>query len=257
MAGGIAHELRNPLAVVSSSAQLLRDKVLAPEVAADCVERIFRGAMRMGGIIENLLCFARPSDQGRKTALDLGLVIREAVALLNHQPEAKTWDIWMDLPDSQVTVRGNACLLQQLLTNLLQNGVNALGNGGGRIDLVLKKNETQAILLVADTGCGISAAHLSKVFDPFFTAISVGKGTGLGLSICHTIVQQHEGNIEIASREGRGTVVKVVLPLLNQDSGGNVIPPSGKRIPRDSVPALSGERAAESPKAGWSGSLEP
>lgn len=213
MAGGIAHELRNPLAVISSSAQLLRDKVLPPEVAAECVERVFKGAVRMGGIIENLLCFARPSDGGRKTELDLATVLREAVASMSAHPDSRQVEFRVQTPDAPVLVHGNACLLQQLTANLAQNAVNSLGNGAGQIDLVLTTTSSHAVLIVRDQGCGIQAADLDKVFDPFFTAMPVGKGTGLGLSICHTIVQQHEGRIEISSSEGQGTSVRVLLPL--------------------------------------------
>jgi PAS domain S-box-containing protein len=213
MAGGIAHELRNPLAVISSSAQLLGDKRLPPEAQADCVERIIRGSMRMGGIIENLLHFARPSDEGRKERLDLGTVLRETIASLAEHPETQQTEIEVRVPGFPVAVDGNSCLLQQLITNLIQNAVHAMTDRHGKIHLVLERTDTQAVLLVSDEGRGINPAHLDKVFDPFFTDMPVGKGTGLGLSICHSIVQQHEGSIKIASDEGNGTSVKVLLPL--------------------------------------------
>jgi PAS domain S-box-containing protein len=216
MAGGIAHELRNPLAVVSSAVQLLIGKSLAPEVADECLERIFRGAQRMAGIIENLLSFARPSDKGRKTDLDLVAVVREAVAMTNNPADAERVEVQIKSPNTPVPIHGNACLLQQLVTNLVTNSVNALGESGGHIAVTLTMTREHALLFVTDSGCGIRAEHLDKVFDPFFTAMPIGRGTGLGLSICHTIVQQHEGKIEIASLEGKGTTVKVILPLLQK-----------------------------------------
>lgn len=251
MAGGIAHELRNPLAVVSSASQLLRDRVLTPEVTADCVERIFKGAMRMGGIIENLLSFARPSDKGRKTSLDLVAVIREAVTFMNNQTDANKFTIQLRGPDSPVLVLGNACLLQQLVVNLVQNAANALDDRGGQIEILVEEVDSNITFFVKDTGCGIPVAHMDKIFDPFFTAMPVGKGTGLGLSICHTIAQQHGGRIEVASREGQGTVVKVLLPPLGQGGGGKPIPSSGMPFPRDATCAASGEHpagAAKTPK---------
>lgn len=216
MAGGIAHELRNPLAVVSSAAQLLIEKPLPQEVATACLERIFKGAQRMAGIIESLLSFARPSDKGRKTDLDLVPVIREAVTLMSHQPDFANIDLQTKYPDTPVTVHGNAYLLQQLVTNLVLNSLHATTETNGPIAVIIAKASSEALLYVSDTGCGIPVAHLNKVFDPFFTAMPLGRGTGLGLSICHTIVQQHEGKIEIASREGQGTTVKVSLPLLRE-----------------------------------------
>ena len=217
MAGGIAHELRNPLAVVSSAAQLLIEKPALPqEVATACVEKIFTGAQRMAGIIENLLSFARPSDKGRNTKLNLVPVIREAVTLMSLQPDFAKIDLQTKYPDGPVSVHGNACLLQQLVTNLVLNSLHATSEQTGRIAVLIEKTASQAMLYVSDTGCGIPLAHLNKVFDPFFTAMPQGRGTGLGLSICHSIVQQHEGKIEIASREGQGTTVKVTLPLLKE-----------------------------------------
>jgi signal transduction histidine kinase len=217
MASGIAHELRNPLAVVSSAAQLLIEKpALSQEVATACMEKIFTGSQRMAGIIENLLSFARPSDKGRKTNLNLVPVIREAVTLMSAQPDFAKIDLQTKFPDAPVNVHGNACLLQQLVTNLVLNSLHATAERTGRISVILQKTSSQVLLYVSDTGCGIPLAHLNKVFDPFFTAMPHGQGTGLGLSICHTIVQQHEGKIEIASQEGQGTTVKVTLPLLKE-----------------------------------------
>lgn len=213
MAGGIAHELRNPLAVIASSAQLLVDKRLPREARSDCVERIIKGSMRMGGIIENLLHFARPADEGRKQRLDLRTVLRETLASLKEHPETEQTEIVTRIPSFPVTVVGNACLLQQLVTNLLQNAIHAMSDRSGTIHVVLERTDSHAVLLVSDDGRGIDAQHLDKVFDPFFTDMPVGKGTGLGLSICHSIVQQHEGSIKIASNEGKGTTVKVSMPL--------------------------------------------
>ena len=214
MAGGIAHELRNPLAVVSSAAQLLIEQPLPQEVATACLDRIFKGTQRMADIIENLLSFARPSDKGSKTDLNLVPVIHDVVTRMSHQPDFAKIDLQTSYPNVPVDVHGNACLLQQLVTNLLMNALSATTERSGCIAVIIEKTSSQAILRVSDLGCGIPLAHLSKVFDPFFTAMPLGRGTGLGLSICHTIVQQHEGKIEIASREGHGTTVKVILPLL-------------------------------------------
>ena len=143
-------------------------------------------------------------------------MIREAITLMSVQPDFAKIDLQTKYPDGPVAVHGNACLLQQLVTNLVLNSLHATSEQTGRIAVILEKTSSQAILYVSDTGCGIPLAHLKKVFDPFFTAMPPGRGTGLGLSICHSIVQQHEGKIEIASREGQGTTVKVVLPLAKE-----------------------------------------
>ena len=110
-------------------------------------------------------------------------------------------------------VRGNAGLLQQLVTNLALNATNAMREKGGTLNISLTEGANKATLKVSDTGKGIPEAARSKVFDPFFTTMPVGKGTGLGLSIGYAIVEQHEGKISVASKEGKGATVTVILPI--------------------------------------------
>lgn len=213
MAGGIAHEIRNPLAVVSSAAQLLLQKPLAREVQLECAERIYRSVQRMAGIIESLLRFARPSDKGVMKELNLVGVVQEAMTLMANQVKLAKIELRTHYSEPLVPIRGNPSLLQQLVANLLLNAVNAMAERGGELDLTVERSGKQAVLRVQDTGRGIPSTHLPKVFDPFFTTMPVGKGTGLGLSISYAIVQQHEGQIDIASEEGVGTTVTVSFPL--------------------------------------------
>ncbi len=233
MASGIGHELRNPLAVISSSIQLIREKVLPPEEVAVCIERIFSNATRMGSIIENLLRFARSSGGSRKMPLNLAHVVREGIEVFRHQDCHVNLRLHESSPDTPIPIYGNACLLMQLTTNLIQNAVNALGERGGNVDLILEVTDSFAVLLVTDTGCGIAPTDLKNLFDPFFTAMATGAGTGLGLSICHTIVQQHRGAIDVTSEEGHGTTVRVRLPLAEFDWSGQSLPTGGKASPRD------------------------
>jgi len=213
MAGGIAHEIRNPLAVVSSAAQLLLQKPLARNVQLECAERIYRSVQRMAAIVEGLLRFARPSDKGAMKLLNLVAVVQEAMTLLANQVKLAKIELRTCYSGPVIPVRGSAGLLQQLVANLLLNAVNAMAERGGELRLTVERSGNQAILRVADSGRGISCAHLPKVFDPFFTTMPVGKGTGLGLSISYAIVQQHDGQIDISSQEGVGTTVTVSLPL--------------------------------------------
>jgi signal transduction histidine kinase len=213
MAGGIAHEIRNPLAVVSSAAQLLLEKSLVPKVQQECAERIYRNVQRVANIIENLLRFARPSDKGVMKSLDLVPVVQEALALLANQVKLAKIELVTNYPPTPLRLRGNAGLLQQLLTNLLLNALTATSLNGGVIHLALAKIANEAVIQVSDSGHGIQPDNLSKVFDPFFTTRPVGQGTGLGLSISYAIVQQHEGKITITSQPDIGTTVTVRLPL--------------------------------------------
>lgn len=215
MAGGVAHEIRNPLAVISSAAQLLLERTLPQDVQLQCAEKIHNGVLRVARIVEGLLRFARPSSHEGMRSLDLAAVVDDALALVANQLKLDKIEVQTLYPPGPVVVRGNASLLQQLVTNLLLNSANAVPPNGGRIIICLDQDE-QASLRITDNGQGIPESVLPKVFDPFFTTKPVGQGTGLGLSICYAIVQQHGGTIDISSEEDVGTSVVITLPLEEQ-----------------------------------------
>lgn len=213
MAGGIAHEIRNPLAVCFSAAQFLKKSDIDPALRDDCIERIANGIEKASAIIENLLRFARPSSTTEMTPVDLLEVIRDALQLVSNQAKIAKVSISVDFPDQAIAVHGNANLLQQMFLNLFLNAFNSMPQGG-RMSVTGAQAEEWARVQIADTGCGISPQHLPRIFDPFFTVSSVGKGTGLGLSICYSIVKQHLGDIEVQSEEGKGTTFTIRLPRL-------------------------------------------
>ena len=211
MAGGIAHELRNPLSVSFSAAQFLLDSSHDPAFQQECVSKIIDGIQRSSGIIENLLRFARPAPSAQVEAMNLVTLVQETVILLAPQAKIQKIKILEEYPDRLVSASGNPSLLLQMIMNLILNAYQAMP-AGGQIKIAVRRDAAEAVVEVGDTGCGISAANLGRVFDPFFTTQPVGKGTGLGLSICHTIVKQHGGLIEVDSLEGQGSTFTVRLP---------------------------------------------
>lgn len=213
MAGGIAHELRNPLAVSYSAAQFLSGSSDDPLFRQECVNKIIDGIQRSSVIIENLLRFARPAQGDRVGALDLVVLAQETISVLSPQAKLHKIKVQEKYADAPVSVSGNTNLLQQVLMNLILNACQFMPDGGV-VTVEVRCEDKVALIQVSDTGCGISAANLRRVFDPFFTTQPVGKGTGLGLSICHTIVKQHGGEIELHSVEGQGSTFIVRLPLL-------------------------------------------
>ena len=212
MAGGIAHELRNPLSVSFSAAQFLLKQPEDPVFQRECVQKIIQGIERSSMIIENLLRFARPSSSNQTESLNLVALVRETLSML--RPQGKVQKIYLveDYAEPFVPISGNANLLQQVIMNLNLNAYQAMPDGG-KVNVSVRREADKALVCVRDTGCGISPAHLGKIFDPFFTTRSVGQGTGLGLSICHTIVKQHGGVITVESSEGQGSTFVVRLPL--------------------------------------------
>jgi PAS domain S-box-containing protein len=211
MAGGIAHEIRNPLAICSSSAQFLMEEDGTPEFRRECAEKIHKGIQRTSAIIENLLKYSHPSTTTRTTLVNLASMIKETLTLVTYHANILKIDMKTSFPREPVMVEGVATLLQQVFMNLFLNAINAMPTGG-RLGIDVKMIHSEVRVQVTDTGCGISPREIGKIFDPFYTTSIVGQGTGLGLSLCYSIVKHHRGTIEAESVEGRGSVFTVKLP---------------------------------------------
>jgi PAS domain S-box-containing protein len=212
MAGGIAHEIRNPLAIASSAAQFLMDDDITSDFRKECANKIHIGIKRASGIIENLLKFARLSNRPQTESVDVCFLIKESINLVENQARIEKIQINGLIPKEPLMIRGNAGVLQQALLNLFLNGINAMPEGG--ILTVSAEVEKGAVMIkVIDTGIGISKEDIDKIFDPFYTVTTMGKGTGLGLSICFSVFEQHGGTIEAESVPGEGSCFIVRLPL--------------------------------------------
>ncbi len=213
MAGGIAHELRNPLSVSYSAAQFLLEEPTDPAFQKECVQKIIEGIERSSIIIENLLRFARPSSSSDTEPLNLVALAHDTVTVLTPQAKLQRISLIEDFPQAVVPISGNPNLLQQVLMNLILNAYQATP-AEGRVTVSISREAASAVLRVSDTGSGMSPQLLGRIFDPFFTTRPAGQGTGLGLSICHTLVKQHGGVIAVESSvEGVGTTFVLRLPL--------------------------------------------
>jgi signal transduction histidine kinase len=210
MAGGIAHELRNPLAISSSAAQLLLERPDDEKFREEAAEKIHSGVQRASYIIENLLKFARPPEE-RMVPTNINESLDETLSLLANQLKVHRVKLRKDFVPDLPQVVGNKSLLQQVFTNMILNACNAMPDGGS-LTVATTASKAEVEIHFADTGVGIPTEHLSKIFDPFFTTMPVGKGIGLGLSISYSIIQQHQGTIEVESVVGKGTTFTVRLP---------------------------------------------
>ena len=213
MAGGIAHELRNPLAICSSAAQFLMEEEIAPEFRRECAQKICQGMQRSSAIIEHLLKFARPSERSDFVKLDLVLVLKETLVLVGDQAKIQNIKVSPHLPEAPVLVLGDSNLLQQVFMNLFLNAIHAMPSGG-RLRVNVETALHQVSVQVADSGHGIPAADLGHIFDPFYAKSTGKKGTGLGLPLCYAIVKQHAGAIEVESAPGQGSTFTVRLDLI-------------------------------------------
>lgn len=209
LSAGLAHELRNPLASMSGSIQILAESSGLDQDEKRLMEIVLLEADRLDALITDFLRFARPRPI-QPTAFDLSQMVHASVALLRNTPTPKAFEVVESLPPG-LSFFGDADQLGQVLWNLLINAVAALEARGGRITIGARGLDDGSLeLSVSDTGCGIAEKHLPALFDPFFTTKQ--GGTGLGLSIAHGIVQAHGGRIEVSSREGQGTTFTILLP---------------------------------------------
>ncbi len=211
MAGGIAHEIRNPLAICSSCAQFLMEEEGTPEFRRECTEKIHQGIQRASAIIENLLKYSHPSTTTPTTLVNFASLIRETMTLVTYHAKIHKIELTSSLPKEAIMVQGVATLLQQVFMNLFLNAITAMPTGG-HLGIDVKADHAEVRVRVTDTGCGISPREIGKIFDPFYTTSLVGQGTGLGLPLCYSILKQHQGTIEAESVEGRGSVFTVTLP---------------------------------------------
>jgi signal transduction histidine kinase len=211
MAGGIAHELRNPLSVSYSAAQFLKEDALEPAFQTGCVEKILNGIERTSDIIENLLRFSRPSNGSRMKIIDIASTVRETISLLSNQGSLQKVTVTEEYPADSVLINGNDSQLQQVIANMVFNAYAAMPKGG-EINITIRREQGEAVIIIRDTGCGIADADLAMIFDPFFTTKVGVSGTGLGLSICHTIISQHNGRISVDSVIKKGSTLTIHLP---------------------------------------------
>jgi len=213
MAGGIAHEIRNPLAVSASGAQFLMEDDITPEFRRDCAAKVHSGIQRASAIIESLLKFSSTSASIEMEQIDLISILKEAQTLIANQAKIQRVELASNLPRDSVFILGIASLLEQLFMNLFLNALEAMPNQG-TLGISAERVEGAILVRISDTGCGISSDNIGKIFDPFYTTSPPGRGIGLGLSICHSVVKQHFGSIEVNSVEGEGSRFVVRLPLL-------------------------------------------
>ena len=223
LASGVAHELGTPLNVVSGRAKLIADRRVEGDEAADSARIVMEQAERMASIIRQLLDFSRRREP-RLVAGDLGDIAARTVEMLATIARKRGVSVELVRGETPTTVVVDHGQLQQVLTNLVVNAIQASA-AGGSVTVSLGREVVRppgdvggapaehAFVRVADRGHGISPEHLPHVFDPFFTTKTVGEGTGLGLAVSYGIVRDHHGWIDVRSEVGAGSVFTAFLPL--------------------------------------------
>ncbi len=213
MAAGIAHEIRNPLASISGSMQILKQELPLSTDQAQLMDIVLRESERLNQTIKSLLAYARP-QRFELQRLDLRLMIQETAMLLRNSTEVEErHTIDVRLPEHDVLVDGDEGQIRQIIWNLATNGLRAMPDGGTLTLSALEElpgGQRTAVLLIEDEGVGIAPEDVDAIFQPFRG--SFGKGTGLGLAIVHRIVTDYGGQIDVRSRPGKGTTFRVTFP---------------------------------------------
>jgi hypothetical protein len=211
LAAGVAHEVNTPLTGISSFTQMLLEGAQPDDPTTKVLEKIERQTFRAAKIVNGLLNLARPA-QVESGPCDINVVVSDVLALLEHQFKTGRIQVRKEFASPGPTVQGMEYKLQQVFLNLLLNARDAMPRGGW-LTIATRVEKGSVVVEVGDTGSGIPAEHLSRIYDPFFTTKAIGKGTGLGLSITSGIVQEHGGAITCDSIVGQGTRFTLQLPL--------------------------------------------
>jgi two-component system NtrC family sensor kinase len=227
LAAGAMHEINNPLATIGACAETLALQLADPQMPealrasfAELCEIIDHEVHRSKRILNGLLDFSRPTGATRSPA-ELRDIFEQTLRLLKFHPTFKAMEVEVSVEtDTQMLVRADRDQLVQVLMALMLNAMDAM-NQSGTIRLRALRSPVrgeEVVMEVVDEGSGISAAVRQRLFEPFFTTKPPGRGTGLGLSICYGIVSDHGGRIEVDSVVGKGSVFRVILPIVEPAS---------------------------------------
>jgi len=217
LAAGVMHEINNPLATIGACVAAIQSRLgeAVDSTVGEYLEIIDKEVDRCTRIVDGLLDFSRPKEAAPKQPVAVNGLVDRTLFLLKHHQRFRRISVSRQLTDGLPPVLINDEQMIQVLMALMLNGVDAMEDGG--ILTVRTRQhphrQDEVLIEVADTGHGISAADLQKIFEPFYTTKPPGRGTGLGLSICYGIVEQHLGRLEVESLPGLGSTFRVFLPI--------------------------------------------
>jgi two-component system sensor histidine kinase PilS (NtrC family) len=210
LAASIAHEIRNPLAAMRGSIQMLHAEMDGESEHAQLMEIILRESDRLNNIVADYLSYARPR-KAEMTDVDPCSLLQDTFKLLSNSSEVRELHkLKLDLPTKPVVVKGDPEQLRQVFWNIARNALAAMPEGG-TLRASLERGDGERLRLAfEDTGCGMSAEQVERLFEPFSSTTG---GTGLGLSIVYQIIRDHSGTINVRSRQQEGTTITIELPV--------------------------------------------
>jgi signal transduction histidine kinase len=226
LVSGVAHELNNPLTAVMGYSDLLVDQA-TDGPSKQKLERLGTEARRMKRIIDNLISFARPHQEGRRH-LDVAVIVRESMMLCEYHLRHGGIIVEMNFAANLPRVSSNEGQLKQVFVNLFTNSTHALEQAADKKIFVDGSLEGEKMVIrFSDSGPGFT--DISRAFDPFYTTRPVGQGTGLGLSMCYGTIREHGGNIYVQNAEPRGAVVTIELPVKLESESTPIPKPAAEK----------------------------
>jgi signal transduction histidine kinase len=216
ISAGVAHEINNPLSTILLYSHMLLKQHQTQDPENEDIQMIVNEATRCRYIMRGLLDFARQS-RVVKTLTDLGTLIREVAANLSLKAEGTGIRVSCEIQDELPQLMLDGEQIRQMLTNLVQNGVDSIqGEGEVTVSAGIAAAEGWVILRVRDTGAGMPPEVIKQLFTPFFTTKQLGKGNGMGLAIVYGVVKMHSGDVTVDSAVGKGTTFLIRLPLVER-----------------------------------------
>jgi PAS domain S-box-containing protein len=219
----MAHEVNNPLMVISGRAQLSLMEEIQNQEVKDNLEVVFKECKRAKDIIQRLLRFSRPS-KGEIKEVNINRSLEEVIGLLEHQFRLENVAILTEITEILPPIQGDEKQLHEVFMNLLTNAQDAI-EGEGSIRIKTQEEDGFIKITFKDSGAGIKKEILDKIFDPFFPTKK--KGTGLGLAICYSIIKAHNGELKFESVVGEGATATILLPVskMSDDEGNSGVKP--------------------------------
>ena len=222
---GVAHEIRNPLNVLNLSIDLVSSKFAPADEPrrvqfARILSTIKDEILRLNRMVSDLLNYGRPAKLNLKM-IDPGALVKETMDLIRPQADEQGVSIAVESEEPPFTVEGDAERLRSCLSNITINALQAMP-AGGQLTARLERETGLVLISITDTGGGISDEALAKIFEPYFSTKQAG--FGLGLAVTRKIIEEHNGSIDVLSKEGAGTTFTMKLPASQQESGAAVLP---------------------------------
>lgn len=209
----LAHELNNPLYGIMNTLELMKTEIRPDNKRRRLLEMSLSETMRLADMLRKMLSFSKP-DQERRTPVDINTIVDEIMLLHEKQLREVDIKIELDFAESLKPVLASKNQLRQVFLNMVSNAKDAMPNGG-LLKVTTRANGSYVRVVISDSGTGIKAENIDKIFDTFFTTkTDSARGVGLGLSVCYGFIKDHGGDIKVESAWGEGTTFTIILPVM-------------------------------------------